>query len=306
MYNEMPKLSTKQEEWERGYCAQVLRGDIMWGLENTGVSTSDQKDTRYVNVDSLEHDKRRIPTVVKHLKAQGYFSVSADDYDYDKIVTVAQKWEAAPKFSLKGGEARKSINDLYEPLNSFNNAEIIYLYYHQDAFDIKYMEVTRSRTYGRSRYMQGSGYVEKYQDWRVYPKESLGAADMLLYEGQIEAWVVKNLPRAIKELSGQTIGGGDISSLEPRDLDPKDLSWSVSHHIEHAKIHLARAQDYLKIRKYVRGVVREIQDKDKVYPVILTRMSALIKKRAAFYAMDKKDDRLSRLAKTALQSGWVG
>lgn len=309
MYNDMPELSTKQEEWERGYCAQVLRGEIMWELKNAGVSASEQKDTRDINVDRLEHDKRRIPTVVKHLRAQGYFTVSCDESNFDKVYRTAQKWEAAPKFKCKGiagGKALKNLNELYEPLSQFNDAEIIYLFYHRDAFDVKYMEVTRERHASRQRYGIGSKYHEKFQEWRAYPTESLGAADMLLYEGQIEACVLKNLPRVIRELSGLPIDGENISTIEPKDLKSSELSWQVTYHLGQARKSLKQARDFISIRKYVRRVAKEVQDDQKIYPVILSRMSALVKKRAPFYALDKKDDSLSRLAKTALQSGWVG
>jgi hypothetical protein len=304
MYNSKPELATKSEDWERGYCAQVLRGEIMKGLDKEG-------DT--IDISRLERDKRRTNTVRKHLEALGYCTRVSTQYNLEFVVQTAQKWEVAPKFKSKaldrshhtGTIAFKDVKELYEPIRSFNDAEIIYLYYHQDAFDIKFMEMDRTCHSGRSRYMQGTGYVEKYQEWRAYPKASLGAADMLLYEGQIEAWVEKNLPRVIKELSGQAIVGENIL-IDSKDVAPKDLSWQVTYHIGQARKELAQARDYIKIRKYVRSLAKGIKDADKIYPVILTRMSALVKKRAAIYAMDKKDDGLARLAKTALQSGWAG
>jgi hypothetical protein len=315
MYNSMPELATKSEDWERGYCAQVLRGEIMYGLENAGKMIEDRRAISCVVIEKLERDKRRIPTVSKHLIAQGYYYVPYEPSkcNFDLVVKTAQKWEVAPKFKSKaldsshsnGTKAFKDVKELYEPIRSFNDAEIIFLYYHQDAFDIKYMELERTRYTSRVRYMRGTGYAEKYQEWRAYPKTSLGAADMLLYEGQIEAWVEKNLTRVIKELSSQPIGSSELH-LDTKDLTPDKMSWQVTYHLGQAREHLEKMKDYLKVRKYVRCLAKEVKEDDKIYPVILSRMSALVKKRAAIYAMDKRDNGLAQLAKTALQSGWAG
>lgn len=257
MYNSAPTLPTKQEEWERGYCAQVLRGALM---ESLGHNVID-----YVDIPKLEHDKRRASTVFKHLRDQGYLTNGVSP-NVDMIKKIAHKWEAAPKFKNKaieyipgkGTVALKDVKELYEPIRSSNDAEVIYLYYHQDTLDIKYMELERTRRslHGRSGYMQGAGYLEKYQEWRAYPKESLSAADTLLYEGQIEAWVEKNLPRAIKELTGLPIKGE--SSLGKENMTPDKMSWQVSYHLGQAQKHLRAMQELRKIRKYVRSIAKEV------------------------------------------------
>lgn len=162
----------------------------------------------HIEASCICSDGRRVSTVRRHLEKEGLIQVSHDkDSSFKCIPEAVEKllprYVEVPEFDVGGyfenngsRRAAKNILECYRKLQGLNNAESIYVYLHEDEFDIRIEEKTRRHP--NSRYKSSA----TYKVVKIFPKKKIKE----LNDSILEANALEHASRNAAEIIPQIIG----------------------------------------------------------------------------------------------------
>jgi hypothetical protein len=185
-------------QWVMRFCGYYAENKLK-ALFNMG--------THQVTPRSIESDGRRENTVARTLVNAG----AATDWFHpsDNIETLMAPLGKMPVFNTKGyieKEDHYSGNKVtvfkdgyqsYKNVEHLDACEVIYVYLHQNEFDLRYIE-TKEKKYG-------SGYFSTeriIKELKVFPKALLDTMDANLFRAKAKEYAINNMNEALQVAYG--------------------------------------------------------------------------------------------------------
>jgi hypothetical protein len=186
------------EQWVMRFCGHYAENKLKT-LFNMGI--------RNVTAQSIESDRRRENTVAKALRDAG---VAVDWlHPSDKIETLMAPLGKMPAFNTKGYIEKadyyignkitvfKTGIESYKNVTDLDACEIIYVYLHQDEFDLRCIETKEKR------YRSGYSSTENItKELRLFPKALLNTLDANLFRAKAREYATNNMNEALQTAYG--------------------------------------------------------------------------------------------------------